>query len=310
MSNVQFLDKLKAKYNYNEKTIRALAKIIPNMVDYYGNEYEFIILEAIFNCEIVACSSKQTISKVAKERKLTNFVGDSFLGDIDRKRAESVYLQNIKVKYNELKNLYEIDKIDRVIVTSHTFNYDSPKGLEVLTHALCHLVKSYKNEFTIDENVLIIKSGISSEKRKIITGDEIYLEFIENYGKGLEEGFTIFDTEKIVSMVLGDIYKCYDFDSVYTVASVLKEKFNFLDEINDFEINGKIDEFKSLCKDDNLDKLVLMCDDCVNIENEMFMSFTREDKDNLAKILHKKLSEEIYGRLIEIYKHKKADIKA
>ena len=310
MFNKQFLDKLREKYNYSDKIINALAKIIPNMTEYYGAEHEITIFDAILNCEIIPCTSKQTISKVLKERKLTNLVGDSFLGDIDKKRAESVYCPNVEIIYNEEKNIFEINKIDRVIVTSHTFNYDSPKGLEVLTHALCHLVKSYKNEFTIDENVLTIKSGISYEKRKIKKEDEIYLEFIEDYGKGLEEGFNIFDTENIVSMVLGDTYKCYDFDAVYTIAKILKEKFKLLDEINYYEMTGAFKEFKKLCKNDTLDKLVEMCDNCINLENEMFLSFTREDKDKLANLLRRKLDEEGYGYLIEIYKNKKENIKA
>lgn len=309
MLDKAFFDELKNKYNYSEKTLKALAKIIPCIISYYGEEYEYIILEAILNTEIINCNSKQTISKVLNERTLTKKIGDSYLGNIDLKRAESIYMPNVKIVYNENINSYEIDKIDRIIVTSHTFNYDSPKGLEVLTHAICHLVKSYKDEITINENMITIRNGLSYEERKIKYGDEITLEFNNEFGKGLEEGFNIFDTEMIVSMVLGDTYKCYDYDSIYTIAVVLKEKYNLIKEINYSEMSGDIEEFRKVYGKDSVENLSKICDDCLNIENDMFLSYTREDKDNLANILKEKLNKEAYDELVKIYKNSKSIIK-
>lgn len=297
----KFFDKLRVKYNYDDKTINALAKIVPCIIDYYGEEYEYLVLEAVLNTEIVACNSKQTISKVIAERKLTSFVGGSSLCDIDIKKQESVYFPSIRVVYNEEINSYEIDSVSRVIVTSHTFNYDSPKGIEVLTHALCHLVKSYKNEFRIDENNIIIRSGISYEKRKIMYGDEITLSFVENFGNGLEEGFNILDTELIVSMVLHDSYKCYDYDSIYMIAYILKEKYGFINEINNYEISGDIDSFRSVYRKSAMDRLSDICDDCVSIENDMHLSYTREDKDSIAGILKNKLEKDAFSELVSIY---------
>lgn len=309
MLDKAFFDELKNKYNYSEKTLKALAKIIPCIISYYGEEYEYIILEAILNTEIINCNSKQTISKVLNERTLTKKIGDSYLGNIDLKRAESIYVPNVKIVYNENINSYEIDKIDRIIATSHTFNYDSPKGLEVLTHAICHLVKSYKDEITINENMITIRNGLSYEERKIKYGDEITLEFNNEFGKGLEEGFNIFDTEMIVSMVLGDTYKCYDYDSIYTIAVVLKEKYNLIKEINYSEMSGDIEEFRKVYGKDSTKNLSKICDDCLNIENDMFLSYTREDKDNLANILKEKLNKEAYDELVKIYKNSKSIIK-
>lgn len=305
-----FFDKLREKYNYNEKTLKALDKIIPCIISYYGGEYEDIIFEAILNTEIINCSSKQTISKVLHERKLTKCTGESNLGNIDLKRAESVYAPNIEIVYNEKINTYEIAKCDRVIVTSHTFNYDSPKGLEVLTHALCHLVKSYNEEFTINENMITIRNGLSYETMKIKYGNEITLEVIESFGKGLEEGFNIFDTEIIVSKVLGDNYKCYDYDSVFTIAFILKNKYDLLKDINDYEMLGNIEEFRKRYGKDYIDNLSRTCDECLDAENEMFLSYTREDKDNFVNILKDKLNKEAYPELVQIYKNSKSFTKS
>lgn len=305
----KFFDKLRNKYNYDDKTMNALAKIVPCIVDYYGEEHEFLILEAVLNTKIIACNSKQTISKVIAGSGLTEFVGGSSLYDIDLKKQESVYVPSVKVIYNEEINSYVIDKIDRIIVTSHTFNYDSPKGLEVLTHALCHLVKSYKDEFKIDENMLSIRSGIAYEKRKIMYGDEISLDFVSNFGNGLEEGFTILDTELIVSMVLHDSYKCYDYDSIYMIAYILKEKYGFIGEINNYEICGDVDSFKRVYKKSSIERLADICDDCVSIENDMHLSYTREDKDSIASILKNKLEKDAYTELVSIYEESREVVK-
>ena len=300
-----FINKLKDKYNYDEKTVKALSLIIPALINYYGDDYSEIVLNAIFNCEIIPCNSHQTISKVLNERKLTKFVGGSPVSDIDIKRAESVYIPNVEIIYNAENNSYEINKVDRVIVTSHTYNYDSLKGLEILTRAICSLVKSYNDEIIIDENVVTIRYGISYEKRKIIYDNEIVLDFIEDYGKGLEEGFNLYDTEKVVSSIYSDEYKCYDFASIYTVASILKEKYGLQKEINDFELIGDYENLEKKYGRDLISGLSSICDKCVCLENDMFLSFTREDKNNYAKNINKILSEDIYDKLVFIYQKKK-----
>ena len=47
-----------------------------------------------------------------------------------------------------------------------------------------------------------------------------------------------------------------------------------------------------------------MCDECLILENDMLLSYTREDKNNFAKLINKKLNEEIYQNLVSIYDNK------
>ena len=303
MFDSTFVNKLKEKYNYDEKTIKALSLIIPALIKYYGEEYSDIILSAVFNCEIICCNSHQTISKILNERRLTKSVGGSPVSDIDTKRAEGVYVPNVEIRYNKDTNSYEIEKIDRVIVTSHTYNYDSLKGLEVLTRAICRLIKSYNNEITIDENTITFRYGIAYDKRKIIYDDGIILDYIEDYGKGLEDGFNLYDTEKIVSSIYSNNYKCYGYDSVYTVASILKDTYHFKSDINDYEVVGEIAEFEKKYGKETINDLCEMCDRCIELENNMLLAFTREDKNNYAKSLNKVLGENVYNDLVVIYQN-------
>ena len=130
--------------------------------------------------------------------------------------------------------------------------------------------------------------------------DDIYLEITNEKGKALEEGFTIYDTEKIVSSVLKDEYQSYDYKSLFIIGYILKEKFNFKDEINNDEIEPNQEHFE---------KLMNKCDKCFNLEQEMLISMSREEKDQIAKKLESLKENEIFSLLIEIYKTKKDHIK-
>jgi len=298
MLDVNFFNKLQEKYNYNEKTMNALRKILPCLISYYGNEHVDLILDAVLNCEIVPCNSYQTISKVKKEKEFTKFTGESVIGDVDLKRGEGVYISSPRISYNEMTNTFNIDDVSRVIITPHTFNYDSPKGLEVLTYALCKLVKSYKNEYKIDENILIKRYGISVEERNIIKDEEIYLDFKSDEGKGLEEGFTIYDAEQIVSLILFDNYEFHDYKGVYNVAFILKNRFNLQDDISFCELYGDFEGFLKVCY--NKDKLFEKCDECLVLEHEMFISMSREDKDNFKNRIRNIMNNDLFNILNDI----------
>ena len=132
--NEYYLDSLKNKYNYDDKTIRALEKIIPCLIEYYGKEYERIILEAILSCKIIPCSMKQTISKIKRDNIISNKYGISDIASIEIKGSEVSYISDCRVEYDEDENKYFISDIRRIIATSHTYNYDSPKGIEILVY--------------------------------------------------------------------------------------------------------------------------------------------------------------------------------
>lgn len=303
MFNKEYLDTLKEKYNYDDKVIRALLRIVPCIIDYYGEEYEELVLNAILSCEIIPCNSKQTISKLKKENSISLKNGVSEVASIEVKGSESSYISDIKISYKEENNKYVIEDIKRKIVTSHTYNYDSPKGLEVLTYGLIKLIKSYQNEFTIDENVLIKRTGLEIEKRQIIKdGEDIYLNLLSHEGHGLEEGLNIYDTSKVVSLSLLDDYKCYDYDSIYTIAKILKENFDLKDILNEAELTGNINSFKKVTEKDSFEE---ECDKCLLLENEMFIAITRDDKDDFASKINDELNKNIYEKLISMYEYLK-----
>ena len=129
---------------------------------------------------------------------------------------------------------------------------------------------------------------------------------MEDYGKGFEEGLNLYDTEKIVSSIYSDSYKCYDFDSVYTIAFIIKDKYGLFKDINDYELTGDTLALEKKYGKDTIDDLCAMCDSCICLENDMLLSFTRESKNDYAEKLNKILTEEVYDKLMAIYETKKS----
>ena len=300
-----FVDVVSSKYNYDYRTINALKKIIPALIEYYGNDYCDIIFNAINACEIIHCDSFSTISSVVYDNNLL----DNYMNfNEEIKRDDGIYISKPIISYDEFFNKYKIDSIIRKIIVSHTYNFDSPKGLEVLTFQLCSLIKSFHNEYIIEDNVLNKRCGLLSSKALISKTDKINIIDKKEFGSSLENGMNIYDTEKIVSLILKDNYKCYHYDSISTIAMILKEKFGLKDVINKAELVNDFLKFKSLSSDENYNLLIDLADKCFDIEEEMLVySMTRDKKDELSKKLSLLLSGDVYNCLVQFgyYNYKK-----
>lgn len=292
----KYLNELDSFYSYDIRTKNALKKIIPCMIKYYGSEYENIILSAIRDCEIIHCDSFQTISKVLN----SNDLNDTFY---DLKSNDGIYLSKPDIVYDDVNNEFVVKDINRKIVVSHTYNFDSPKGLEVLSLQLCSLVKSYYKEYIIHDNILQKNNGLAVTNQKINYNDgNISLEFLDSSNYSLEEGMNYYDTERIVSDVLNDKYKCYGFDSIYSIAMILKEKYKLKSIINRAEILKDILTLKKIYNvdSDDFDKLSVLTDNCYELEEKMIVySMTREEKDKIRAELINLLSKDVYNCLIK-----------
>jgi len=48
----EYMAQLQNKYRYSDELLVFLSKLIPCLIDYYGEEYKNIVLDALMNCEI------------------------------------------------------------------------------------------------------------------------------------------------------------------------------------------------------------------------------------------------------------------
>ena len=296
-----YIEQLKIKYNYDDKTINALTKIIPALIDYYGIEYEDTILKAINDTKIICCNSYQTISKIKEEEKLTPKIGNTQLKDIE---SEGSYISNIEIIYNEVQNKYEILKHHRKIIISHTYNLDSPKGLEVLILNICRVIKALNEEYTINGNVLIQKEGLSEITYQIIMNEEsINLDLLQESNIGIHIGSLLYDTEQIESIILKDKYETHKYDYLMLIIRYIKEIFDLKEILNEEELL-KNDAFKNIYPNKiQFEELSNLIDECLNVEHEMLIyAMNREEKDRLEEILKEMFDEKMIKELVILKK--------
>lgn len=299
----KYLEQLKQQYNYDDKIINALAKVVPALIKYYSIEYEEIILLALKETEIICCNSYQTISNIKEKDKLTPTIGTSEIKKIEN---DGIYLSNIKVIYNELQNKYEIIKLNRKIIISHTFNLDSPKGLEVLILNICRLIKSYNEEYQIDGNTLIHKEGLSKTIKQILKDEEeITLSIQEEKEIGIHIGSLLYDTEQIESIILKDKYNTHQYNYLKLIIKYIKEKIDLKELMTEDEILKDDALRKIYDKEENYEKLSNTIDKCLEKEHDMLMfALNREEKDKLEKEIKETLEEEMILELLNLKKQK------
>lgn len=296
-----YIEQLKIKYNYDDKTINALTKVIPALIEYYGIEYEDTILKAINDTEIICCNSYQTISKLKEEQKLTTKTGNTQLKDID---SEGAYISNIQIVYNEIQNKYEIIKQNRKIVISHTYNLDSPKGLEVLILNICRTIKAENEEYVVEGNTLIQKEGLSERTYQISMDEEnINLDLSSEINIGIHIGSLLYDTEQIESIILKDKYDTHKYDYLRLIIKYIKEVFELKETLNEEELL-KNNTFKNIYQNkEQFEKLSNCIDECLNIEHEMVIyAMNREEKDKLEQILKETFEEKMIKELVTLKK--------
>lgn len=225
MEDISFLNTLKMKYNYSDKLTTALDKIIPKLIAFYGEEYKNLIQKAIASTRIIECNSYQPLSSVIKTLNPTPENKDKALIKENLKLASSVYLADPVIIYDDFLKTYIIKDIKRYIVLSHFHNLDSPRGLATLTHELSKLVRSYTNEFKIENDILTQKTGLKLATKQINKeNNQISLVLLNEQNTGLEAGINSYDEEKITSSVIGGKYETFDYNLPKKVALILYER--------------------------------------------------------------------------------------
>ena len=207
MEDISFLDTLKLKYNYSDKLMIELNKIIPKMIAFYGKEYETLIKKAISSTKIIECNSYQPLSVIVDGLGITKENKEKALIKENIKLAGSIYLADPVIVYDELLKSYIIKDVRRYIILSHFYNLDSPRGLATLTHELSKLIRSFHNEFRIDNDILTMRNGVKISKKKIDKKeDEIIFYLMGEENTGLELGINSYEEECITSSVINDKY--------------------------------------------------------------------------------------------------------
>jgi len=233
----EYINKLQQRYNYDENIVNALSIIIPNMVSYYGEEYENTILEAIYNCQIHICKKDENIFDVVDRYSKVKKEGNVKVNEGELKVSSGVYHSEPILKYNETKKEYEIININRIIVLNNNRELTDKSGIATLTHELCHLIKGYVNEYSIEGNTIIAKNGLIREVG--IIKDNNTIEVVSEKNVGLEEGINSYDEAMIVSKIYNEEYEPKGYVALRESAKIMIEKLQLKNEVIECLLNKK-----------------------------------------------------------------------
>ena len=204
----KILEKINNKYNYDEKTYSLLQILIPELIQYYGSEYEEHIINALENNQIIRVNSPKLVGENIRQLKETaQNSGTIYTLDSDsevEQVASGVYDSVVVLKENENKEI-EIAERKGIIV----YNEGTPIiEIAVLAHELSHAIKSSKNEYTIENvngrNKLNVRSGLIQEVYDISQTEngQFILKKETRENVGIEEGINSLDEENIVNNIL------------------------------------------------------------------------------------------------------------
>ncbi|MBQ8901875.1 MAG: hypothetical protein IJY87_02265 [Bacilli bacterium] len=228
-------EKIVQRHSYDIVFSSFLKDVYYELVKYFKNEE--IVFEALFNTKIV---SVENVYDYMKDNDLLEDY-DTLVTNSDMKRSSGVCQSIPEIIYNPQTNTYNIVNVKRSVAVVN-LDLSRTHSKATLIHELCHLIKSYYNEYTIEGNILISHSGlIESHYELSFDGTKVTKKLIKEIGVGLEEGLTSVDEEEITRNIVDSEYTSSGYGVVNSVARNLLQ----IPDIRDIIINAQIYHDKS-----------------------------------------------------------------
>ncbi len=229
------------RYNYNDELKKLMYLIIPSFIIKYGYKLENEIIEC-FNSIPIVISNK-----------------------VD-KNVMAYFKRTLDTNFN----------IHKMVVLNNYNSISEVKLLDSLIHEFNHAINSYKKELKIDDNMIVLRSGLSS-----VYYDKNNLErkaILKNLY--LEEVINTIQTEQILQILSKTFnYNIYNYQSnAYLLQTTICKKLTlnktFISTLSDLRFKGDIDDisywFDSITNiKGSFDELSSLLDDTLNLEKTM-----------------------------------------
>ena len=286
-----YFDNIVKKYGYNEKFSEFLKQVYDELVIYYKSEE--LVYEALLNTEIVNINNVYTY---LKENGLLES-DNTIVTEDDMKRSSGICHSLPEIVYNKVTNTYEFAYIKRVVgVTNLDLTSTSSKA--TLIHEICHLVKSYYNEYIIEGNILISHSGLIETYYELsFDGEKIVKKLVKEVGVGLEEGLTSVAEEDIIRKTVDSEYKSSGYGAVNDIARNLLISPEIKEALINAEVYHNKSELFELLNNTNYQALENLSDRIYKLNLEMFATIMDFDKMNEIAEQMKKILKEEYAPL-------------
>ena len=231
------------KYSYNEEIANYLRIAYPYFIEEFKDET--IVYEALMNTPI--CLTSDNIYNYLVEHGFINGEDNEMVSYNDLKGSMGVYFSDPIIEYNNDLNEYAIKGVNRIVVVS-CYNLLADYTKSTLTHEICHAIKSYNNEFTIENDNLIEKSGLVNKKYELSNSDKVNKTWNRETGVGLEEGLNALAEESIMSKITQKNYETKGYQASKELIKTVLNKYgipdieNIFKEAELYHDNTRIDE--------------------------------------------------------------------
>ena len=205
------------KFNYNEELANFLRKAYPAFVEQFDEQ---LVYDALSNVEIVI--KDKNVADILKERGFLKNEKDQGLVSFETlKVCSGVYHSETDISYNKALNSYSIDNVRRIVAeNASSLILESRKS--ALVHELGHLIKSYRNEYTIKGDTLVEKSGLITRIYQLHEEDGVVVrELWSESCVGLEEGLNAILEDQVTSKIIGRPYFSNGYQSLKELARLI-----------------------------------------------------------------------------------------
>ena len=207
-------DNIVKKHNYDKEFSEFLKEVYLELVEYFQDET--LVYNALFDTKVIRVMNCYDYLKSNNLLDQNNYL----LSEDDMKRSAGLFHSLPIISYDKNTKCYKIDNVKRMVLLSGYSLHDFAKG--TLIHELSHLIKSYYNEYAIEDDILIEYCGLQVRKYKLsFENNEVKTSLISEMGVGLEEGLTEVCEVDIAKKMHNPEYIYDTYDAVHTIAANL-----------------------------------------------------------------------------------------
>ena len=172
-------------------------------------------------------------------------------------------------------------------------------------HELGHALKAFQNEYQIEGNMLVRRSGFIEEKFLLTVQDgEVKREFISEKNMGLEEGLNCIFEEKMMQQFIEPNFKSNAYGGVSFVANILCDRFSLFDVFMEAELTKDDQSLRKFLGEEHYFSLKELCDKIYQLDLKRYqVAFNSEQLFQTTK----KRDQLVLQDFLELYNKIKKD---
>lgn len=271
------VDNIVNRHGYSTELASFLKKLYIELVAFFKDEE--IVYNALLNTPIKSVSN---VYDYLKDNKLLDD-NEFLVSSDDLKRCSGVSHSEPNIVYDANTKTYEILNINRVVLVVN-LDLTKPHSAGTTIHEICHLIKSYFKEYTIEGDILIERSGLVECYYKLgYDGVKVTKTLIKEIGIGLEEGLNSVAEEEIGRKIISPLYQSTGYQIVNALARRILSINNLQDIIIAAEIYQDSKELENTIGEENYTKLKEVLDKIYKLGLIMFaQAFDKEKMQQTA----------------------------